>query len=63
MMWVAIGAMTDLNGLLTRENGERFLLTPVLTLVLTPLLYCCGWISRGEQDDLRKRWQERPTFF
>jgi len=56
MIYVAVRAFSDLRGFWTRENAEDFLIAPVLTLALVPLLCLVAWLSRGEIEDLRKRW-------
>jgi hypothetical protein len=56
MLYVTVSALTDIHGLLTRENGEKFLLAPAMTLALLPFLYVVAWLSRREQDNLRKRY-------
>ncbi len=57
MLWVAIGAATNPHSLLTRENGEDFLLAPALTLAFVPYLQLVAWHSRRELENLRKRWR------
>jgi hypothetical protein len=55
MVYVAVSAIGNLDGLLTRENGEKFLLAPALTLAFLPFLYGVARLSRRELDNLRKR--------
>jgi hypothetical protein len=54
MVYVVVAAISDLEGLLTRENGEDFLLAPALTLAFAPFLYVVAWYSRRELDNLHK---------
>jgi hypothetical protein len=46
--YVAIRALTDLDGLLTRETLEGLLVAPVLTVAFIPYVYGVGWIVRRE---------------
>jgi hypothetical protein len=55
MLYVIVSAFTDLSGLLTRDNAERFLLAPALTIAFLPFLYAVAWASRRELNNLRKR--------
>jgi hypothetical protein len=55
MLYVTISAVTDFSGLLSRENAERFLLAPALTIAFLPFLYAVAWASRRELDNLRER--------
>jgi hypothetical protein len=55
LAYVAFSALTDLGGFLTRENAEKFLVAPGLTVAFVPFLYCVGWLSRRERANLRKR--------
>jgi hypothetical protein len=50
-------AVTDLDGFLTRENAEDFLVGLILTITLVPLLYPWAWMSRWEQNRLRRRFR------
>jgi hypothetical protein len=52
-----IRVFTDLDEFLTRKNAENFLVAPVLTVALIPFLYLVAWLSRREQENLRKRWR------
>jgi hypothetical protein len=60
-IYVAVSALTDLDGLLTREHGETFLLVPTFTLALAPLLYAMVKWSRWDQERLRRRWREQEA--
>ena len=42
-------ALSDLDGFLTRENAEDFLVGPALTIALIPFLYVVAWLSLREQ--------------
>jgi hypothetical protein len=59
LVYFVVRALTDLDGFLTRENAEDFLVGPVLTVALIPFLYGVAWISRREQQTLRKRFRAR----
>lgn len=58
----AVRVFADLDGFLTRENAEDFLVGPVLTIALIPFLYGVGWASRRDQENLRKRWRSASNF-
>jgi hypothetical protein len=51
-----IRALADLDGFLSRNHAEEFLVGPVLTLALIPLLLGAAWLSRREQRNFRKRF-------
>jgi hypothetical protein len=55
LAYVAFSALSDLGGFLTRDNAEKFLVAPALTVAFIPFLYCVGWLSRREQANLWKR--------
>jgi hypothetical protein len=55
LAYIAFSALTDLGGFLTRENAEKLLVAPGLTVAFVPFLYCVGWLSKREQANLRKR--------
>jgi hypothetical protein len=55
LAYVAFSALSDLGGFLTRDNAEKFLVAPALTVAFIPFLYCVGWLSRREQGNLWKR--------
>ncbi len=57
MAYVAVSAIGDLDGFLTRENAEDFLVAPALTLAFVPCLYGVAWVSRREQENLRRRFR------
>jgi hypothetical protein len=59
ILYVTIEAATDLSSLFTRENGETLLVPLALTVAFVPLLGAWAWISRREQDNLRKRFRAR----
>jgi hypothetical protein len=64
LAYFAIRAITDLDGLLTRERVEALLVAPALTLAFIPFLLAVAWVSRREQERLRKRFRvrlESPT--
>lgn len=55
--YFAISALSDLEGFLTRENAESFLVGPALTVALIPFLYGVAWLSRWEQKRVRERFK------
>lgn len=59
--YFAISALRDLDGFLTKENAEAFLVGPVLTIALIPLLYVWAWISQWEQRRIRRRFIAGPN--
>jgi hypothetical protein len=52
-----VRAIGDLDGFLTRERAEDFIVGPALTLALIPFLYALAWASRREQENLRTRFR------
>jgi hypothetical protein len=54
--YFVIRVLSDLDGFLTRENAEEFLVGPVLTLALIPLLLGAAWLSRREQRNFPERF-------
>lgn len=54
---VIVGILHDPGGLLTKENVETLLVAPVLTFAFIPFLWAWAWISRREQDKLRRRFR------
>lgn len=59
LLYFVVRVLSDLDGFLTRENAEDFLVGPVLTIALIPLLYGFAWVSRREQENLRERFRAR----
>jgi hypothetical protein len=55
--YFAVRAISDLDGFLTRENAERFLVVPALTVAFTPFLYLVAWYSQRELANIRKRFR------
>jgi hypothetical protein len=55
--YAAAAAIRDSSGLFTRENAETLLIAPALTFAFVPLLWAWGWISRREQENLRRRFR------
>jgi hypothetical protein len=55
--YFAISALGDLEGFLTRENAESFLIGPALAVALFPFLYAVAWLSRWEQKRLKERFR------
>jgi hypothetical protein len=54
LAYVFIKALGNLDGFLTRENAEDFLVGPALTIALIPFLYVVAWLSLREQRTLRE---------
>jgi hypothetical protein len=50
-------AIADVEGFLTREHAEDFLIGPVMTLALIPFLYGAAWVSHREMENLHKRFR------
>ena len=59
LVYAAAAATRDPSGLFTRENAETLLIPPALTFAFVPLIWASGWISRREQENLRRRFQAR----
>jgi hypothetical protein len=57
-----VRALGDLDSFLTRHRAEDFLVGPALTIALIPFLYALAWMSRREQDNLRKRLRSASDF-
>lgn len=53
----AVAAILDPSGLLTRENAETLLVARALTLAFVLLLWTWAWVSRREQENLRRRFR------
>jgi hypothetical protein len=54
---VLVRVLSDLNGSLTRENAEDFLLAPALTLASVPMLFVVVRWVRWDTAAVRRRWQ------
>lgn len=50
-------AIGDLDGFVSRERTEDFLVPLALTVMLIPFLYGVAWVSRYDQEKLRERWR------
>lgn len=61
LLYFLVRAVGDLSGFLTRERAEDFLISPALTVALIPLLYSLAWLSRREQENLRRRFRSAPS--
>jgi hypothetical protein len=48
-----VHALTDLDAFLSRDTAEDFLIGPVLTLAVIPVLYVVSWVSRRQVQALR----------
>ncbi len=59
LSYVALRAVFDLGGLLSRETLEHFLVAPAMTVAFIPYLYVVGWVVRREQQSLRTRFAEQ----
>jgi hypothetical protein len=59
--YFALQVLGDLDGFLTRERAEDFVVGPALTVVLIPFLYAVAWWSRREKENLRKHWRSRAA--
>ena len=57
--YFALRLATDVSGFFTREHAEDFLVPPLLTLALVPFLLGAAWLSRREQENLRRRFEAR----
>ena len=57
LAYFLVRSLGDLNGLVTREHAEEFLVGPVLTLALIPFLCGVAWVSMREQENLRSRFR------
>jgi len=56
--YFAVRGLGDLmDGGVSRERVEEFLVGPALTTALIPFLYAIAWWSRRERANLRRRWQ------
>lgn len=55
LAYFAVQAISDLDGFLTRDNAERFLVVPALTIAFVPFLYLVAWYSRRELVSIRNR--------
>lgn len=51
--------LTDLDGFLSRDKAESFLVSPALTLALIPFLDGVAWVTQTEQTRLRRRFRAR----
>jgi len=49
-----VRALSDIDGFLSRETAERFLVVPVLTLTFIPFLYAVAWYCQRELANLRR---------
>jgi hypothetical protein len=52
----AAHAIFDLDGFLSRENAERLLVVPTLTVAFIPFLYAVAWYSQRELANLRRQF-------
>jgi hypothetical protein len=59
--YFAIHLLGNPAGFFTRANAEEFLVPPVLTVALVPLLLAWAWLSRREQEQLRRRFETRNS--
>ncbi|TML62909.1 MAG: hypothetical protein E6G22_07180 [Actinobacteria bacterium] len=54
LAYFVVKAILNPANLFTREHAERLLVAPILTFAFVPLLWAWGWISRREQENLRR---------
>jgi hypothetical protein len=60
--YVAVRGVGDLlDGAVSRERAEEFLVGPALTIALIPFLCAVAWWSRRERENLRKRFRVRQA--
>ncbi len=59
--YFALRVIADASGFLTRDNAEDFFVAPMLTLALVPFLLGAAWLSRREQENLRRRFEARAA--
>jgi hypothetical protein len=52
-----VRVLSDLDGFVARERIEDLLVPLGLTVVLLPFLLAAAWLSRVEQERLRRRWR------
>jgi hypothetical protein len=57
--YFVVRVVGDLGGFFSRKNAEDFLVGPVLTLMVIPLLLAWAWVSRWEQRKLTERFRLR----
>jgi hypothetical protein len=57
--YAVVVAILDPSGLLTREKAETLFVAPALTFAFVPLLWTWAWVSRREQENLRRRFRAR----
>jgi hypothetical protein len=57
MTWVIVRALTNIRGLLTRDQAERLLVAPAFTLALLPFLYLMWWWGRWDEQQIMRRWR------
>jgi hypothetical protein len=55
--YAVVAATLDPSGLFTRENAETLLVAPAMTFAFVPLLSMWAWVSRREQENLRRRFR------
>lgn len=60
LAYIAVRAVRDPAGLFTRENLESLLVPAALPFAFAPFLSAWAWISRREQERLRRRWKNPP---
>jgi len=56
IIYAVESAATDPDGLFSRDHAERFLVGPVMTIALMPLLIAIAWWCRREQQNLCRRF-------
>lgn len=57
-LYVIVSAVSDFNGLLTREHGEHLLLPPTLTLAFVPFLFLVWRWGQWDSARIMRRWRD-----
>jgi hypothetical protein len=57
LVHVTVAATGDPTGLVSRENAETLLIAPAFTVAFLPFLGAWAWVSRREQENLRRRFR------
>jgi hypothetical protein len=56
IIYAVASAATDPDGFFSRDHAERFLIGPVMTIALMPLLLAVVWWCRREQRNFRRHF-------
>jgi hypothetical protein len=57
LSYFVIRLLADVDEFFARKNAEDFLVPPLLTVTLVPLLLGAAWVSRREQERVRRRFE------